>query len=80
MKHILTIDEDGGARCIYSDDLADYFAETGATIRRASSVEPCEGGWNVDLSPVGGPSNIGPFKLREDALKYEVEWLEEHWL
>lgn len=76
----LTIDENGTAKAIYSDELADYFAETGAKIARASHVEPCEGGWNVDLSPVGGPANVGPFKLRDEALGYEVSWLQKNYL
>lgn len=82
MTHIISIDGNGGVKCIYSDDLADYIAETGGKIKRASSVEPDPngGGWLVDLTPVGGKSNIGPFRLREDALKYEVDWLERNWL
>lgn len=76
----LTIDDEGSGKAIYDDVLADYLAEAGAKVSRASHVEPCDGGWNVDLSPVGGPENVGPFKLREDALKYEVAWLEKNWL
>lgn len=77
----LTIDENGQGRCIYTDELADYLEETGAKVRRASNVEPGpDGGWIVDLSPSGGPANVGPFKLREDALKYEVQWLEKNYL
>lgn len=76
----LTIDENGNAKTIYNDLLADYLAEVGAKTTRASHVEPCEGGWSVDLSPVGGPANVGPFKLRDDALRYEVEWLKRNYL
>ena len=76
----LTIDGDGAVRCIYSDELVDYFAETDAKITRASSVEPgLDGKWTVDLTVSGGPV-VGGFRLRDDALKYEVEWLKENYL
>ena len=76
----VSIDEDGGAKAIYSDELAEYFAETGAKITRASSVEPgLDGKWTVDLTVSGGPV-VGGFRLRDDALKYEVEWLKENYL
>lgn len=77
----LTIEPDGTVKTIYTDELADYFAETGAKITRASSVEPCEGGWSVDLSPTTKyPLTLGPFRYRKDALDAEVKWLEENWL
>ena len=76
----LTIDENGNGKAIYSDELADYFAATGAKITRASSVEPgLDGKWTVDLTVSGGPI-IGGFRLRDDALKYEVEWLNKNYL
>ena len=76
----LTIDDDGAVRCIYSDELADYFAETDAKIARASSVEPGpDGKWIVDLTVSGGPV-VGGFRLRDDALRYEVDWLKKNYL
>lgn len=76
----LTIDSEGNGKAIYSDDLADYFAATGAKITRASSVEPGpDGKWVVDLTVSGGPV-VGGFKLREDALRFEVDWLEKNYL
>ncbi len=63
------------ARAIYSDALEPLLDEGRATIRRASHVEPADGGgWTADMSPVGGPI-LGPFRLRADALAKEVEWL-----
>lgn len=67
------IDEHGW-QAVYDDRLADVLAE-GET-RRASHVEPVEGGWQADLSPVGGP--VSPvFALRTEALAWEVAWLRE---
>lgn len=71
----LAIADDGTITAIYSDQLADLFKEGEAKTTRASHVEPCEGGWSADMSPVGGPM-LGPFPLREEALAAEVEWLE----
>lgn len=69
---------DGRARFIYSDDLAAVTKELGkATTRRASHVEPSDGGWTADLAPVGGPV-LGPYVTRQEALDREVEWLREH--
>ncbi len=64
---------------IYSDDLACLLTEGQASIRRASHVEPCEGGWSADLSPVDGPT-LGPFDLRVTALAAEAKWLEVNYL
>jgi len=58
--------------------MAGLLAQGSATIRRVSSVEPTPDGkgWTADLFPVG-PA-LGPFKLREEALKAEVDWLDTH--
>jgi len=61
-------------RFIYSDDLAGFMEQGKTTIKRASHVEPCEGGWKADLTPVNGPV-LGPFKKRAVALQEEVNWL-----
>jgi len=69
---------DGTLAFIWDDDLAPLMDAGNATIRRASHVEPSDGGqWEADLSPVGGPK-IGPFLLRRDALAAEVNWLRSH--
>jgi hypothetical protein len=70
----LIITSTGLGQCIYSEDLP--LLELGSlTIRRASHVEPtADGQWQADLSPVSGPV-LGPFGLRSEALKAEVEWL-----
>ena len=74
--HDIIIDRDGNLKTIYSDDAADLIALVGeATITRASHVEPGNGGWMVDMAPVGGPT-FGPFALRADALAAEVAWLQ----
>lgn len=47
---------DGLVRTIYSDALAPLCRDLGATTtRRASHVEPCDGGWLADMTPSGGP-------------------------
>lgn len=79
MAKEITIDiANGVATIIYDDAAADYLASAGkTTITRASFVEPdSRGGWSADLSPSGGPV-LGPFKLREEALSAERQWLEE---
>ena len=67
----------GKIRYIYRDDLQDSFKGLGKTkIARASHVEPnSKGQWVAQI--IGGPK-LGPFKLREDALRAEVEYLEKH--
>lgn len=68
---------DGDCRFIHSDDLASI-APGPLSIRRASHVEPTNGGeWTADLSPVAGPF-LGPFSTRGEALAEEVKWLKEH--
>lgn len=70
---------DGRIVGIYDDALVEAgIIDLGSTaIRRASHVEPADDGqWIVDLSPVGGPT-LGPFRLRSEALRVEVEWLRE---
>lgn len=63
------------ARYIYNDGLLPLSQHGDATTTRASHVEPAKnGGWMVDLSPVGGPI-IGPFDRRDAALSHEIDWL-----
>ena len=78
----LIIGKDGSARFIYNDKLKQAFKDHGKMkSKRASHVEPVEENgtevWYADLSPVGG-EKLGPFDLRDDALKAEVKWLEDH--
>lgn len=68
----------GEVRAIYDDALAPL-VERGATVSRASYVEPCVGGWSADLAPVGGPI-LGPFRLRQEALEEEMTWLRRNLL
>jgi hypothetical protein len=66
------------------------YALVGGTVRtlRASHVEPiCSHGqnkiprWNVDLSPIHGPSELAEtFETREEALKAETRWIQENYL
>ena len=76
----LSIGADGKIRAVYSDDLRPLLELGEAKIRRASSVEPSGTEWVVDLSAVGGPSELGRFKLRSRALEAEAEWLKQNWL
>jgi hypothetical protein len=73
----LIITSTGHGQCIYNEDLPLH--ELGSlTIRRASHVEPTPvGQWQADLSPVNGPI-LGPFELRSEAIRAEVEWLKKN--
>jgi hypothetical protein len=35
--------------------------------------------WQVDMSPVGGPQVAG-FDSRDEAIEYEINWLNANWL
>lgn len=70
---LITVDPQGTCRFLWSDDLADL-AE-GGKVTRASHVERSPKGWTADLSPVTGPE-LGPFRLRSDALDAEIAYLE----
>jgi len=61
-------------RFIYNDELTGLMGQGKTEVRRASHVEPCEGGWSADMSPVNGPV-LGPYNLRSEALQEEVKWL-----
>jgi hypothetical protein len=75
----LVIEANGAVRCIYSEEI-DLTALGSPVISRASHVEPDpQGGWSVDLSPVGGPV-LRPFDRRSEALAAEHAWLETNWL
>ena len=72
----LFIDPRGVVRCLY-DETLDVAALGAVSIRRASHVEPADGGtWFADLSPVAGP-RLGPFSRRSEALVAEAAWLTE---
>jgi hypothetical protein len=75
---LVEITPTGCMRFLYNDDLRGLMDAGKATVTRASDVEPTEKGeWTADLTRVGGPI-LGPFKLREDALTAEREWLESN--
>jgi len=74
MKILIPLEPDDPITFIYSDDLADLCNEGEATIERVSNVEPCEGGWEARI--IDGPT-LGPFRLRQQALDAEIEYLEE---
>ena len=67
----------GEIRFIYSDELISLLDQGNATVKRASHVEPSDGGWTADLSPVNGPV-LGPFMKRQEALDAEVKWLKDN--
>ena len=81
MSKQIIVGRDGTVRMIYDDTLVNIMAEIGrATVKRASHVEPDDNGkWYADMAPVNGPI-LGPFNLRAEALKAEVEWLNSHGL
>ena len=77
MSHEVIVEQNGMMRFIYDDDLASVMQDIGSlSVARASHVEPGEGGWFADMSPVGGEM-LGPFDTRAEALREEVAWLEE---
>ena len=74
----ITITPDGRVSFIWSDELAALREIGDCSIRRASHVEPTtDGRWTADMAPSGGPV-LGPFDLRGDALKAEVQWLADN--
>mgnify|MGYP001614302368 CR=1 FL=1 len=75
--HSIAIRPDGTIVLIYTDDLESLASAGRAVIARASHVEPAPGGWTADMSPSGGPI-LGPFRLRQQALDAEVEWIGRH--
>lgn len=70
------VGDDGSISYVYDDEVDRFFRGAGfeGVVRRASRVEPCEGGWSADLALVGGPV-LGPFEDRAQAIAEEVEWL-----
>lgn len=70
---------DGTMQFIYSDALSPLMQQAlEKRILRVSHAEPDdEGNWRADLSPIGGPVSP-PFALRQDALNWEIAWLEQH--
>lgn len=68
----------GTVRCLYGEEL-DLAALGQLEIRRGSHVEPTEGQWTADMSPMKGPL-LGPFHSRSAALQAERLWLEQNWL
>jgi hypothetical protein len=72
----LFITRTGQVCCLYGEDL-DLRAVGSLTIRRASRVEPTDGGgWTAELSPIGGPT-LGPYSQRSQALAAEARWIED---
>lgn len=74
----LVVELDGRVRCVYGEAI-DLNELGPMSIRRGSHVEPMDGQWMADLSPVNGPT-LGPFQTRSKALAAEVEWLHANWL
>lgn len=84
IKHSIFVGPDGLLKFIYDDDLLPLLQLGHASVVRASHVEPTshpvfaspEGpGWTADMTPSGGPM-LGPFSRRSDALRAEVNWLD----
>ncbi|MEZ6096890.1 MAG: hypothetical protein R3C03_22160 [Pirellulaceae bacterium] len=75
----IIVQPSGSIRCIYGEAI--LLSNLGqVAISRGSFVEPdTNGHWTVNLSPVNGPE-LGPFSTRSEALRAEVDWLNENWL
>lgn len=79
--HRIRFDEKGGLSAVFYDDIRPIIDSLAGDmmVNRASHVEPDDKGqWWVDLSPVGGPKEVGPFNTREEALAHEVKELEKY--
>lgn len=79
--HECVIRPDGTMIFIY-DDVMQPLLEAASTQQtcRVSDVEMNEDGlWVADLSRVNGPKSP-PFRLRQDALNWEVRWLNENYI
>lgn len=77
MDMILSVSPTGRLKAIYHDDLRALIDQGEARITRASAVEPDEAGkWWADMSLSGFDIKLGPYDLREDALKAERAFLE----
>jgi len=84
VRRVICIKRDGTMEFVYDDQLKGLMSHGRATVERASHVEPGkpEKGqdpnlWYVDLSPLKGPV-MGGFKLRNIALRKELEWINEN--
>ena len=72
----IAVAPEGEVTMIYSDSLVELMDQGEVTVTRASHVEPgLNGGWLADMAPSNGPL-LGPYRLRDEALQAEVEWLE----
>lgn len=72
----ISISPNGSVTMIYSDDHVGFLDKLGApVVTRASFVEPAEGGWTADMSPIAKGVILGPYKLRQEALDAEAAWL-----
>jgi hypothetical protein len=77
----LSIKADGRIVAVYDDDMAELLEEGNGCVERASYVEYSAGaGWFAHMWPVckelGIPhEDLGPYRLREQALQAEREWL-----
>ncbi len=78
-QYTFVVASDGTLKTIYDDDLADFLTGAGkVSITRASFVEPTpDGKWTADMSPSGENVILGPFRLREEALTAERDYLEK---
>jgi len=56
--------------------LRDTFGETGI-VAACTRRWPCL--WVADMSPIGG-GQYGPFRKRADAIRFEIAYIEKHWL
>lgn len=74
----VTVLADGDLLFLWDDRLQPLLDVGSAVIRRVGRVEPAKTEWVADLSPVRGPV-LGPFRLRDEALQAEREWLARHW-
>lgn len=75
----MAISPKGEITLIYGDQHAGFLDKLGVrvdeVVSRASNVEPGQGGWIADMSPIEKGVVLGPFRLRQEALDAEVAWL-----
>lgn len=83
MDKLLTIEPDGTVITLYADDLPELGKQS---IERASSVEPeADGsGWSVVLTDAARNGKYRGYEVaryvqkREEALRLEVEFIQQH--
>ena len=72
---VVSVDQKGTLTFVYDDSLSSLLDEGKEwTIKRVSEVEPVDKSW---VAFMRDGKKLGPYRLREEALRAEREYLEE---